>query len=165
MTVDEFIDQGLITLQTVDVAEFSPGEFAAMLRRQVEEEDVQMVVIDTLSGYAHAMADDKYMTIQLRELLTYLVHHGVTTLLTVEQFGIFGSQGAQNVSYLADSVLLLRYFELRGEIRRAISVVKRRQGRHENTIRELTFGAEGIVIGEPLSDMQGVLTGVPTLDL
>jgi circadian clock protein KaiC len=152
-------------LQSVDVAEFSPGEFTAMLQRQVEEEGVRMVVIDTLSGYANAMPDDKYMTIQLRELLTYLAHHGVTTFLTVEQYGIFGAHGAQSVSYLADSVLLLRYFEYRGEIRRAISVVKRRQGRHENTIRELTFCAEGIVIGKPLSDMHGVLTGVPTLDL
>jgi circadian clock protein KaiC len=166
LAVDAFIDRGLITLQQVDVAEFSSGEFAAMLRRQVEEKSVRMVVIDTLSGYANAMPEeDEYLTIQLRELLTYLANHGVITLLTIEQYGIFGGQGAQNVSYLADSVLLLRYFEHRGEIRRAISVVKRRRGRHENTIRELTFGAEGIVIGEPLTEMQGVLTGVPSLDL
>lgn len=166
LAVDAFIDKGLITLRQIDVAEFSTGEFTAMLLQEVEEKGTRMIVIDTLSGYASAMDDNKFLTVQLHELLTYLAHNGVTTLLAVEQHGLFGSQAMalENVSYLADSILLLRFFEHHGEIRRAVSVVKKRRGRHESTIRELTISAEGIVIGEPLAEMQGVLTGVPNLD-
>ena len=125
-----------------------------------------MVVIDTLSGFSNAMMDDKHLTIQLHELLTYLSHMGVTTFLAIEQHGLFGTQVSElkYVSYLADSILLLRFFEHRGEIRRAISVVKKRTGPHEKTIRELTFCDDGIVVGEPLKGMQGVLTGVPVLE-
>jgi len=163
--VDSLVNSGLMTLRQINVAEFSRGEFTAMLIREVEENGAQIVVIDTLSGYASAMPDEKYLIIQLHELLTYLCQKGVTTILTVEQHGLFGSltTEVENVSYLADSILLIRFFELRGEIRRAISVVKRRRGKHEKTIRELTFSAEGIVIGNTLLEMQGVLTGVPIL--
>lgn len=166
MAVDEYIDQGLIALNQVDVAEFSVGEFTARIREEVEERDARTVVIDTLIGYANAMREEEYLTLQLHDLLTYLSHHGVTTLITVEQQGIFGNivPETKNVSYLADSSLLLRFFEYRGEIRRAISVVKRRRGEHETTIRELIISGEGIVIGEPLVEMQGVLTGVPVLE-
>lgn len=143
--VDSLVNRGLMTLRQINVAEFSRGEFTAMLIREVEENGAQIVVIDTLSGYASAMPDEKYLIIQLHELLTYLCQKGVTTILTVEQHGLFGSLATEveNVSYLADSILLIRFFELRGEIRRAISVVKRRRGKHEKTIRELTFSAEG----------------------
>lgn len=167
LAVDAFVDRGMITLRQVDVAEFSTGEFTSMLRREMEEKGTRMIVIDSLGSYANAMREDTCMTIQLHELLTYLAHQGVTTLLAVEQHGLFGSRAGEveDVSYLADAILLLRFFEHRGQIRRAISVVKRRRGPHENTIRELTIAAGGIVIGEPLEDMQGVLTGVPTLVL
>lgn len=166
LAVDEFIASGMITLREVDVSEFSVGEFTATLRREVEVEGAQMVIIDTLSGFSNAMMDDKHLTIQLHELLTYLSHKGVTTFLAIEQHGLFGTQVSElkYVSYLADSILLLRFFEHRGEIRRAISVVKKRTGTHEKTIRELTFSDDGIVIGEPLKGMQGVLTGVPVLE-
>lgn len=166
LAVDEFIASGMITLREVDVSEFSVGEFTSTLRQEVEVEGAQMVVIDTLSGFSNAMMDEKHLTIQLHELLTYLSHMGVTTFLAIEQHGLFGTQVSElkYVSYLADSILLLRFFEHRGEIRRAISVVKKRTGTHEKTIRELTFSDDGIVIGEPLKGMQGVLTGVPVLE-
>ena len=165
LAVDDFIDQGLVTLHQVDVAEFSTGEFSAMLLHEVEDRGVRTIVIDTLSGYLDAMSDEKYLFAQLHQLLTYLSHKEVTTFLTVEQHGLFGveTMGA-NVSYLADAILLLRFFEHRGEIKRAMSVVKKRRGAHEMTIREFTLSSEGISIGEPLVGMQGVLTGVPILD-
>lgn len=165
LDVDTFIDRRLITLRRVDVAEFSIGEFIAMLRREVEAEGAQMVAIDTLSGFANAMQDQAYLVIQLHELLSYLCLRNVTTFLTIEQHGVFGTYMTElkDVSYLADSILLLRFFEHRGEIRRAISVVKKRKGKHELTIRELTITDHGLKIGEPLTEMQGVLTGVPVL--
>lgn len=167
LAVDAFIDQGLVTLHAVDVAEFSTGEFSAMLLQDVEERGVRTIVIDTLSGYLNAMSDEKYLFIQLHQLLNYLAHKEVTTFLTVEQHGILGTRATldKNVSYLADAILLLRYFEHRGIIRRAMSLVKKRRGAHEMTIREFVLSGEGILIGEPLADMQGVLTGVPTLDV
>lgn len=167
LAVDDFIDKGLMVLQHVDVAEMSIGEFTAKLRQEVEERGTRTIVIDTLSGYANAMPDEKYLAIHLHELMTFLAHKGVTTLLTVEQHGVFGGQALElrNVSYLADTILLLRFFEHRGEIRRALTVVKKRRGRHESTIREMTLCDDGLVIGEPLKDMRGVLIGVPTLDV
>ncbi|WP_026840413.1 ATPase domain-containing protein [Citrifermentans bremense] len=164
LAVDDFIEQGLVTLHQIDVAEFSTGEFSAMLIREVEERGVRTIVIDTLSGYLNAMSDEKHLFVQLHQLLMYLSHKEVTTYLTVEQHGIFGDETTgTNVSYLADAILLLRFFEHRGEIKRAMSVVKKRRGAHEMTIREFSLSSEGITIGEPLVKMQGVLTGVPTL--
>jgi circadian clock protein KaiC len=167
LSVDAYTENGLILLQQVNAAEFSVGEFSAQLRQEVEGRGVRTVVIDTLSGYANALPDERYMAVHLHELLTFLSHKGVTTILTVEQHGVFGVQALElkNASYLADTILLLRFFEHRGKIRRALSVVKKRRGPHESTIRELTFSANGIVVGEPLEDMQGVLMGVPVLDL
>jgi circadian clock protein KaiC len=164
--MDDFIDTGLVTLHTIDVAEFSTGEFSAMLLQEVEERGVRTIVIDTLSGYLNAMPDEKYQFIQLHQLLNHLSHKEVTTFLIVEQHGIFGAQATEGtyVSYLADAILLLRYFEHRGKIRRAMSLVKKRRGAHEMTIREFALSSEGILIGEPLEEMQGVLTGVPILD-
>lgn len=166
MPVEDFIDQGLITLHQIDVAEFSCGEFCGMLLKEVEELGARTIVIDTLSGYVQAMTDERPVYTQLHQLLTFLAHKKVTTFLIMEQHGVFGSEPGEvrNVSYLADSILLLRYFEYHGEIRRAISVLKRRRGAHETTIREFTLSSKGINIGEPLAKMHGILTGVPTLD-
>lgn len=166
MPVDDFIAQGLITLHQVDVAQFTSGEFSGTLMQEVEERNVRTIVIDTLSGYIHAMGDERGGHGQLHQLLTYLAHKKVTTFLIMEQHGVFGSEmgEAKNLSYLADSILLLRYFEHLGEIRRAISVLKRRRGVHEMTIREFAMSSNGISIGPPLKQMQGVLTGVPTLE-
>ncbi|MBJ6751235.1 ATPase domain-containing protein [Geomonas anaerohicana] len=165
LAVGELVDKGVIALSHVDIAEFSIGEFSAKLRQEVEERDARILVIDTLSGYANSMPDQGYLAIHLHELLTYLSHMGVTTLLIVEQEGFFGKEPPElkGVSYLADTILLLRFFEHRGEVRRAISVVKKRGYDHEKTIRELSISGKGLSIGEPLVEMQGVLTGVPIL--
>lgn len=167
MGIEELVQKGMIGLHHPDVAEFSVGEFTAMLRQDVTERNARLVVIDTLSGYANAMTDEEYITVQLHELLVFLSHHGVATILAVEQHGVYGSPSVEprNVSYLADSILLLRFFESRGEIKRAMSVIKRRRGPHETAIREFTMTKEGIAIGEPLVDLHGILTGVPVLDV
>lgn len=163
--VDEFIDQGLVVLHQIDVAQFSSGEFIWRLLHDVEERGVRTVVIDTLGGYLAAMSTEGQLRTHLQQLLTYLAHKKVSTFLIMEQHGLFGTEGGDDssVSYLADSILLLRFYEHRGAIRRAISVVKKRRGAHEATIREFTLSGEGISIGEPLVNMQGVLTGVPSL--
>jgi circadian clock protein KaiC len=165
LAVDAFIDTGKVMVHTVDVAEFSTGEFSVMLLQDVEERGVRTILIDTLSGYLNAMSDEKYLFVQLHQLLNCLAHKGVTTFLTVEQQGTIGTRTTCNVSYLADTILLLRYFEHRGKIRRAMSLVKKRRGAHEMTVREFDLSSEGILIGEPLAEMQGVLTGVPILDV
>jgi circadian clock protein KaiC len=157
-------DRGLIKLRQVDPGEMSPGELVAAVRRSVEQDGARFVVIDSLNGYLNAMPEERFLTIQMHELLTYLGQRGVIAILVVAQHGMLG-QGMMtplDASYLADSVLLLRYFEHAGQIRQAISVVKKRTGGHERTIRELRMGPRGLEIGEPLHDFQGVLTGVPT---
>jgi circadian clock protein KaiC len=166
MDLQPQIAAGRITLQQVDPAEMSPGEFVHTVRREVEEHACGIVVIDSLNGYINAMPEERFLTIQLHELLTYLGQKGVTTILVVAQHGLMGSamQSPVDVSYLADSVILTRYFELRGRVKKAISVVKKRSGAHEETIRELRVGEGGIHVGEPLEQLRGVLTGVPTFD-
>jgi circadian clock protein KaiC len=123
-----------------------------------------VLIIDSLNGYLNAMPEERFLTIQLHELLTYLAQQGVVTLLLVAQHGLVGSGMVTPVdaSYLADSVLLLRFFEAAGRVRKAISVMKKRSGGHEDTIRELTMGPGGICIGAPLEQFQGILTGVPS---
>ena len=167
--LDEHIASGMITIQQVDPAELSSGEFAAIIRRAAEGKDhasgpARVVVVDSLNGYLNAMPEEKFLTAQLHELLSFLGQCGVVTLMTVTQTGMVGTsmQSPVDTTYLADNVILFRYFEARGYVRRAISVVKKRSGRHERTIRELTVGENGIEIGAPLHDFQGVLTGVPT---
>lgn len=157
------IDAGGIFVQQIDPAELSPGEFVDIVRRQVEQCAAKVLVIDSLNGYLNAMPEEKFLTIQLHELLTYLGQKGVTTILVVAQHGLMGSamNSPVDVSYLADSVILTRYFEWRGRVKKAISVVKKRSGSHEETIRELWIGEGGIRVGEPLEDLRGVLTGVP----
>jgi circadian clock protein KaiC len=156
-------DAGLVGVQQIDPAELSPGEFSHAIRRAVEEDGAQIVVIDSLNGYLNAMPDEKFLIIQMHELLTYLGQHGVATMLVTAQHGLMGSTMTAPVdaSYLADSVVLLRYFEADGEVRQAISVVKMRGGEHERTIREFSMRGGRINIGEPLRDYRGVFTGVP----
>jgi hypothetical protein len=161
------LDSGLVALQQVDPAEMSPGEFTYAVRQAVGQgpEAARVVVIDSLNGYLHAMPEERYLTLQLHELLTYLGQQGVLTLLVVAQHGLVGTglQAPIDASYLADSVILLRYFEANGRLRRAISVVKKRSGAHEDTIRELHMGRGGVTVGEPILGFQGILTGVPSL--
>jgi circadian clock protein KaiC len=160
-----YIQNGLVHLQQVDPAELSPGEFSHRVRRAVERDGAEFVVIDGLNGYLAAMPGERHLVLQLHELLTYLGQKGVTTFLMVAQHGMFGSMASPvDVSYLADAVILFRYFEFRGSVRQALSVFKRRGGDHERTIRELRITEDGVRIGEPLHSFRGVLTGVPSYE-
>jgi circadian clock protein KaiC len=163
MPLEKHIESGLVDVQQVDPAELTPGEFAARVREKVSS-GARIVTIDTLNGYMHAMPEAQFLSAQLHELLAYLGQLGVLTLLVVAQHGMVGANMNTpiDVSYLADTVLLFRYYEYGGEVRKALSVVKRRYGAHENTIRELSFD-RAIVVGEPLARFRGVLTGVPML--
>jgi circadian clock protein KaiC len=154
---------GRVTLQQIDPAELSPGEFTHAIRHAVEELGVTIVVIDSLSGFLNAMPGEKFLVIQLHEVLSYLGQKGVATLLIGAQQGLIGSAMITPVdaSYLADAVVLMRYYETRGEVRQAISVMKKRSGSHERTIRDFRMEQEGIRIGQPLRDFRGILTGVP----
>jgi circadian clock protein KaiC len=156
------IDDGTIHVQAIDAAELSPGEFIQGIRDAVEVNEARVVVIDSLNGYLHAMPEERFMIAQLHEVLAYLGQMGVVTILVSAQQGLVGPMiNNFDVSYLADSVILLRYFESRGAVRQAISVLKKRTGAHERTIRELRIGREGLSIGEPLTQFRGILTGVP----
>lgn len=154
---------GQVKVTQVDPAEVSPGEFTHMVRQAVETDHASVVVLDSLNGYLNAMPDEQFLTPQLHELLSYLGNRGVTTLIVVAQHGLMGSnmQTPVDTSYLADSVVLLRYFEYAGEVKKAISVVKKRSGAHEGSIRELFFDSDGVHLGEPLRKFRGILTGVP----
>jgi len=159
-------DSGLLAIRQVDPAELTPGEFAHLIRHEVETNRVSVLVIDSLNGYLNAMPGERYLSIHLHELLMYLGEHAVATLLIGAHQGIIGTQMRTPVdaSYLADAVVMLRYYEDRGEVRQAISVMKKRGGEHERTIREFSLGPGGIRVGEPLRDFRGVLTGVPELE-
>ena len=154
---------GQVQLHQIDPAELSPGEFVHLVRQAVEKHNAKVVVIDSLNGYMNAMPEEQFLTAQLHELLTYLGRQGVTTLMVVAQHGMLGSnmQSPVDTSYLADSVVLLRYFEYAGKVKKAISVVKKRSGEHEESIRELRFNSNGIHLSEPLSQFRGILSGVP----
>jgi circadian clock protein KaiC len=162
--IRKYIEDGLIKLQQVDPAELAPGEFAHAVLRSVTKSKARVVVIDSLNGYMNAMPEERFLTIQMHELLTYLNQQGVVTILIMAQHGFLGNsmQTPVDVSYLADTVLLLRYFEAEGAVHRALSVVKKRAGAHENTIRELEITSKGIRVGLPLAKFHGVLSGVPT---
>jgi circadian clock protein KaiC len=158
------VEAGRLKVQQVDPAEMSPGEFAHVVCEAVEKDGARVVIIDSLNGYLQAMPDERYLTAQMHELLTYLNQQGVVTILVMAQHGFMGTAMSSpvDVSYLADTVVMLRYFEAEGAIRRAISVVKKRTGRHEDTIRELRLSAaRGVEVGAPLTQFRGVLTGVP----
>ena len=160
------VDRGRVTIQQVDPAELSPGEFTHAIRRAVEERRASVVVIDSLNGYLNAMPEERFLVIQLHELLTYLGQAGVATLLIGAQQGLIGGQMKTPVdaSYLADAVILMRYYETKGEVRQAISVVKKRSGEHERTIREFRLGRDGVTVGPPLREFRGVLTGNPVFE-
>ncbi|MFP7721675.1 ATPase domain-containing protein [Lysobacter sp. A3-1-A15] len=162
LDIEKHMDSGLVTIQPVDPAELSPGEFASLIRDAVERDDARFVVIDSLNGYLNAMPEERFMIVQLHEVLAYLGQMGVVTVLINAQAGLIGQmQTTLDVSYLADSVVLLRYYEVRGEVHQAISVLKKRTGRHERSIHRLTISADGVKVGEPLRNLRGVLTGVP----
>ena len=161
--IDKHLADGSIRVQSIDPAELTPGEFVHAIRQATEVDGMRMVVIDSLNGYLNAMPGERYMLVQLHELLTYLGQLGVTSMLIAAQAGLIGqTANPVDVSYLADSVVLLRYFESEGEVRKAISVLKKRTGFHEPSIRELRMRAgEGVSVSEPLRQFRGVLTGVP----
>ncbi len=163
MPLEPHLARGTLRVQQVDPAELSPGEFIQLVRRGVEEDGARVVVIDSLNGFLAAMPQEQFVILRLHELLSFLAHRGVLSLVTVTQHGLVGGELTVplDVSYLADAVLLFRYFEAGGQVRKAISAVKNRPGPHEGTIRELRLGEDGVSVGPVLSAFRGVLTGVP----
>ena len=162
--IQSMVDGGQLVIEQIDAAEMTPGELSALVRHCVEGKHAQTVVIDSLNGYQAAMPEEQALILHMHELLQYLNRQGVSTFLTVAQHGLVGDMKAPvDVTYLADTVILLRYFEALGRVRRAMSVIKKRTGAHEDTIREYRIGREGITLGEPLIGFQGVLRGVPEL--
>jgi circadian clock protein KaiC len=160
--LEQLQSSGMLFVEQVDAAELSPGEFAHRVRKQVDEHDIKTVVIDSLNGYQAAMPEENSLILHMHELLQYLNRRGAATFMTVAQHGLVGDMKAPvDVTYLADTVILLRYFEALGSVRRAISVIKKRTGAHESTIREYRIDNRGLTIGQPLNAFQGVLRGVP----
>ncbi|HET9763591.1 MAG TPA: ATPase domain-containing protein [Casimicrobiaceae bacterium] len=157
------VEEGRISVTQVDPAELSPGEFAHAIRRASNAGSTSMIVIDSLNGYLNSMPDEKFLIVQLHELLTYLGQQGIATVLIATQAGLIGSQMTAPIdaSYLSDAVILLRYFEAGGEVKQAVSAVKMRGGDHERTIREFVMRGGRMWVGEPLRDYRGVFTGVP----
>ncbi len=165
MDLQPFIDDGSLELRAIDPAEMSPGQFAGSIRASVEEHGATVVVVDSLNAYLQAMPNEQFLVLQMHELLTYLGQKGVVSLLILGLHGMMGDiRSDVDLSYLSDTVAQLRYFEARGEVRQAISVIKTRTAKHERTIREYQIGENGLLVGEPLREFQGVLTGVPTFD-
>ena len=161
--VNGHIRSGLLKVHQVDPAQTSPGELAFKIRHSVENDGVRFVVLDSLNGYITAMPHEAFLHLHLHELLTYLNQQGVMTIMILAQHGLLGPMGSPiDVSYLADSVVITRYFEALGEIRKAISIIKKRSGPHEAAVRELMMTTKGVRVGPPLADFQGVLTGVPS---
>lgn len=162
MDLEPLLKRGTLAMSQVDPAELSPGEFISQIRADVEQKDTRIVVIDSLNGLLNSMPGERDVILQLHELLAYLNQSGVMTIIILAQHGLIGTMSTQlDVSYLADTVVLLRYFEALGSIRQVISVLKQRVGKHERSLRELHFGSKGLQVGEPLQGLQGVLTGVP----
>jgi circadian clock protein KaiC len=163
MGVDDARVRGQLKMVQVEPTELSPGEFASQVVKAVENDNVTLVIIDSINGYMQSMPEERLLPIQIHELLSFLSNNGVMCIMTLVQHGIFGNpvDEAVEVSYLADTVILLRYFEVSGSVRQAISVVKKRSGDHERTIRECRVQKGGLFVGEPLREFQGVLTGVP----
>lgn len=164
MAIDEGDGPGQLAVQAIDPADISPGEFAHRVQQSVERDGARIVIVDSLNGYLNAMPEDRFLTAQLHELLAYLNNHGVVTFLIAAQSGIVGTamRAPIDASYLADAVVTLRMFEHAGKVKKAISVIKKRSGGHEETIRHLWFDAAGVHLSEPLTHLRGVLSGVPT---
>jgi circadian clock protein KaiC len=165
MPLRKYVDDGLITVRQVDPAQLQPGEFVHLVREAVDS-GVRVLVIDSLNGYLNAVPEEKFLLLHLHELLSYLGQNGIATILVFAQHGLVGTNmhAPVDVSYLADCVVLLRYFESKGRIRKAVSVVKKRGGIHDTAIRDFTMSSKGLAIGPPLDDFRGVLTGVPTFE-
>lgn len=162
LDVKRFAAEGLMNIQQIKLAELTPGELAHRVSRDVEENGTRVVVIDSVNGYLMSTPQERFLTMQFHELLGYLNRKGIVSILVVGQYGLVGTMKAPiDMSYLADSVVLLRYFEAEGEVRQAISVLKKRTGKHERTIREFRIDKGGIQLGQPLSEFRGVLTGTP----
>src|SRR5581483_2555605 len=162
LPIEKYAKKGLIEFTQVDPGQLSPGQFVDRVRVAVENGS-RMIVIDSLNGYLQAMPHVKFLEIQLHELLSFLAHHAVVTIMTVAQHGVVSHMNSPvDLTYLADTVVLLRYFEESGRIRKAISVIKKRIGWHEDTIREFQITANGLRVGAPLAEFEGVLSGVPT---
>jgi len=160
--LEKMRDDGSIHIEQLDAAELSPGEFTQRVRDRVASYDAKTVIIDSINGYQAAMPEENALILHMHELLQYLNRQGANTFLTVAQHGLVGDMKSPvDVTYLADSVILLRYFEALGKVRRAVSVIKKRTGPHEDTIREFRISNAGLSLGEPLSGFQGVLRGVP----
>ncbi|MBW8709212.1 MAG: circadian clock protein KaiC [Alphaproteobacteria bacterium] len=163
LPLQEALRDGYIRFQQVDPAELSPGEFSSNVRHSVEVDGARIVIIDSLNGYLNAMPDERFLILQMHELLSYLGHQGVLTILVLAQHGLVGpAETPLDISYLSDAVMLLRYFEVNGTVRRALSVVKKRTGDHEHTIREFRLGPTGIALGPPLTQFSGIFAGTPT---
>ena len=164
MKVRELVAEGLISIKPVSTAELSPGEFSELVRTAVEQDHAEVVLLDSLTGYFHSMPQEEALLAQMHDLLAFLSNSGVLSILIVSQHGLIGQgiQGPLDVSYMADTVILLRHFEAAGAVRKAISVIKKRNGPHETTIRELKLASGGITVGEPIKDFSGVLSGMPT---
>lgn len=167
MPLHEMVDAGRVDVQQVDPAQLQPGEFAHLVRQAVEVNKTRVITIDSLNGYLNAVPEERFLLLHLHELLSYLGQNGVATILVFAQHGLIGTAMASpvDVSYLADCVILMRYFEARGEIRKAISVVKKRSGVHETAIRDFILNSgKGIEVGGRLDQFRGVLSGIPQFD-
>jgi circadian clock protein KaiC len=163
--LERYVKEGLISITPVDPAQLQPGEFAHLVRNAVELDNVRVLVIDSLNGYLNAVPEERFLLLHLHELLNYLGQHGVASVLVFAQHGLIGSmQTSVDVSYLADCVILLRYFEHEGKIHKAISIMKKRSGPHETLIRSYGMNPNGLHIGEALERYHGVLTGVPVIN-
>ena len=162
MDLRPYLDTGRLQVRQIEPAELSPGEFVHYVRQAVEVDGVRTVLIDSLNGYLHAMPNEQYLLLQMHELLRYLSLHGVTTLLILGQHGLVGEVRSDiDLSYLSDTIILMRFFEAAGAVRRGLSVVKTRTSDHEPTIREFSLGPTGLAIGAVLRDFDGVLSGTP----
>lgn len=165
MPLKELSEAGKILVRQVDPAQLQPGEFASLVRDSVERDGVKVLVIDSLNGYLNAVPEERFLLLHLHELLSYLGQAGVATVLVFAQHGLVGTMhSVVDVSYLADSVILMRYFEARGRIRKALSIMKKRGGMHDTAIRDFSMSGAGLAIGPALEDYRGVLTGVPNFD-
>ncbi|MBU2032913.1 MAG: circadian clock protein KaiC, partial [Alphaproteobacteria bacterium] len=162
MDLQPYLDNGQLTLRQIDPAELSPGEFAGAVQAAVETDGARMIVIDSINAYMHGMPSDNFLVLQMHELLSYLSQQGIISLMILGQHGVMGDLRVDiDVSYLADAVVLMRFFEVEGTVRKSIAVIKTRTSDHERIIREFDIGASGITIGEPLTGFAGLLSGHP----
>jgi circadian clock protein KaiC len=162
MDLQKHIDSGQLQVFQIDPAELTPGEFASWIRRAVERDGVRFIAIDSLNAFLQAMPGEKFLLLQMHELLSYLNQQGVVTMLVLGQHGIVGDVRSEiDLSYLSDTIVLFRYFESRGNVLKAVSVAKSRVSDHQTSIREFRLTTAGVEIGEPLENFEGVLTGLP----